>query len=196
MQEQRIAPVLDQFETLGRVDKWCRDQLQRACADPRSPFRWPILCTAGPLPSGRVVVLRKFDSESGSLIFYTDQRTDKCRDLAHQDRAECVFFDPKKMIQLRAQGIARLISDAGLTEMHFQRVNDNAKKDYGSKKAPGTVLEEPPCVQSSEQGSARNFSVIELRIEAIDWLKLSREGHKRARLDWVGDGTSNSWIVP
>lgn len=42
-----------------------------------------------------------------------------------------------------------------------------------------------------------NFAVVVCRIRQIDWLYLTRNGHRRANLTWNREGRlQTSWLVP
>ncbi|MEO1405313.1 MAG: hypothetical protein AAFV54_02320 [Pseudomonadota bacterium] len=185
-----------QFETLEDVDKWCVGQLVRAAVDKRSPFRWPILCTAGPGPKGRVVVLRNFEQATRSLIFFTDKRSHKCEELRVHDGAECVFFDPKKMIQIRARGPVKTAITGPQVDQHFENVATHSWRDYAYSDAPGTPIDQWPSYSLEEAQALQNFCVLTMSVETLDWLNLSREGHQRALLNWSDSGPGHSWLVP
>jgi len=188
-------PGLD-FKTLSDIDDWCRGQLARAVVDPKSPFRWPVLCTGGPEPAGRIVVLRAFDKRSREALFYTDGRSQKCRHLMTQSRAECVFFDRKKMIQIRCRGEIFLHQSGEIHRQHFARVQAQQWRDYAADKAPGTPINGDTRVDHLQERANQNFAALALQIESVDWLSLSRDGHKRALLDWSPGKSQHQWLVP
>ncbi|MEO0881344.1 MAG: hypothetical protein AAFY34_01310 [Pseudomonadota bacterium] len=187
--------ALDRFETLEDVNAWCVQQLERAAVDKNSSFRWPVLCTAGPAPQGRVVVLRQFNRTDCSALFYTDRRSGKCNALSLDAAAECVFFDAKRMVQIRASGSIELVTDGALKADHFRRIKERVWQDYGSERGPGTITDIDEPILCTEEAAAHHFCVLKLSIEIIDWLCLGRGEHKRARLDWSGKA-KHCWLVP
>ena len=63
-----------------------------------------------------------------------------------------------------------------------------AAHDYLSPLPPGTAVDRP----LPERGSRAHFGVVTARIDAIDWLELHADGHRRAAFDAEG----RRWLVP
>lgn len=183
--------------TLEAIHDWSLSQLVRAGADPRSPFRWPVMCTsaAAGAPSGRVVVLRRFDPTSRDATIYTDQRSHKMRDLHANSRAELVFFDPKRMVQIRLAGSVSLIDTGPVWTEAFERIGEHSLGDYAAVPAPGEQISaaEPDLDPALAKA---NFSVIRVRANTLDYLSLGRDGHKRARLVWSDGCFQSTWVAP
>ena len=168
--------------------------LARAAADKKSPMRWPVLCTAG--PSGRIVVLRGFDQATRVCRLYTDRRTTKMRDLSASPKAELVFFDPGKMLQIRVSGPTRIVTSGQDWEAALSGLPNAALQDYAALLAPGAQLS-GASAEFDPATIAGNFAMIEVTGEAIDWLCLDRNGHRRARGYWPAHGEHRAdWLVP
>lgn len=182
---------------LQDLSDWCAQQLSRATADPKSPFRWPVLCSATEDNiGGRVVVLRQFNPEERRLVFYTDFRSEKCGDIRSNPKVECVFFDRRPMIQLRVSGSAELQTDGDLWNNHYERIADANWQDYAFLPAPGSVTQSPKNIRNFKDLAAENFCLVVVSILKIDWLSLSRDGHRRALLDWSKSDGEHTWLVP
>lgn len=168
--------------------------LGRAAKDKKAAMRWPVLCTSG--PSGRVVVLRQFDRNTRTCRIYTDQRTTKMRDFANVRRAELVFFDPGKMLQIRLSGPVNIVTSGADWDAALHALPEAAKQDYAALLPPGAKLEGPEAALDPNL-IAGNFVMIDIVGEAIDWLLLSRDGHRRARGYWPAQGEHRTdWLVP
>lgn len=187
------------FQTLDDVEDWCLGQLARAAHDRKSPFRWPVLATASPEggAGARILVLRDFDRDTPSFEVWSDGRSDKVAALQADPSCELHFFDAGRMVQLRAACSARLVRSGRGWEASFSRARQAGLSDYASLMAPGEVIDTPEAERDPSLAE-RHFVRIELRLKSLDALCLSREGHRRARLDWTEQtvsAPSRSWIV-
>ncbi|MEL6830222.1 MAG: pyridoxamine 5'-phosphate oxidase family protein [Pseudomonadota bacterium] len=168
--------------------------LGRAAQDKTSPMRWPVLCTDG--PSGRIVVLRHFERETRICRLYSDQRTTKMKGIASHPKAELVFFDPADMLQIRLSGRARIVTSGPDWDAALQALPDAARQDYAALLPPGAQLASNDA-EFDPSVIAGNFAMIEVSGDTIDWLCLSRNGHRRARGYWPEHGEPRTdWIVP
>lgn len=158
-----LATVLAQSWTL----------LAQGCADPAHGCHWPVLATVALDGSAdaRTVVLRAVDPAARALAVHSDARAGKLAQLRANPHACLVFHDPAARIQLRASGpIAIHAGDAA------------AAQAWAALR---------PQSQALYAGFAR-FTLLRLRVTALDWLLLDPAGHRRARFRWVaGDGANN-----
>jgi general stress protein 26 len=46
-----------------------------------------------------------------SLVIYTDKRTQKIKDIQNNSEFSALFYDSKKLLQIRIEGKAELITD-------------------------------------------------------------------------------------
>jgi pyridoxamine 5'-phosphate oxidase len=166
-------------------------ELQRATADRHHEWRTPVLATVDPqgVPQARTVVLRSADAGSGQLVFFTDSRSPKVAELEANPAAALVFWSRRLQWQLRVGVRAAVHTDGQRVEAAWARVGQSAAAgDYLSSQAPGSTLQ-PAIATASEQ---HHLAVITLQVKQMDWLELSRDGHRRARL--VDRGVE--WLVP
>lgn len=63
-------------------------------------------------PSARVVLCKEIDTELGSIVFYTNYRSRKGRELEVNQRAAVVFHWDHRHRQVRAEGEVECLSDA------------------------------------------------------------------------------------
>lgn len=182
------ATRLNEIET----DTW--NALGRAVVDKKSPLRWFTLATVSPdgQPEARTVVLRAIDRATRTLTLYTDRRAAKVAALTANPNAEAHFFDSRKMLQFRLSGTATVLISGLRWQSLFDKLPDYALSDYAALTPPGT-----PGPGKVESGlAAQHFTVIDIAVNTLDWLSLSREGHDRARFIWQGGNSFADFVVP
>lgn len=176
----------DAFESLSCIEDWCLGQFVRAGLDRKSPFRWPVLASVGAHggASARSLVLRAFDRSSRSFELWTDLRSAKVGELRADPRCELHFFDAGAMVQMRAACAAKLVTQGAAWEASFERASQAGLSDYSSALAPGTAIDAPQA--DCDTSIAReHFLRLDLKLEVLDALHLSRKGHRRAVIDWT-----------
>ena len=126
-----------------------------------------------------------------------------------KDSSQCslLFYDAVRRVQLRLEATTVLHEDNEVSDRMWAQTNMSARKTYLSAYSPGERLSKPddglpghlngrdPQPEESEDGR-KNFLVIEFRIQSIDWLFLNAQGHRRAKIEYYGDGFDGSWINP
>jgi pyridoxamine 5'-phosphate oxidase len=180
-------PHITETELVRRV--WT--ELQRATVDRHHEWRTPVLATVDPqgVPQARTVVLRSADAGSGQLVFFTDSRSPKVAELQANPAAALVFWSRRLQWQLRVGVRAVVQTEGPQVDAAWARVSQSAAAgDYLSSQAPGSALQ-PATATVSEQ---HHLAVIAAQVEELDWLELSREGHRRARVL----GSEVQWLVP
>jgi len=191
------AMTPDDFPTLQVTLDWTLYEMSRAGADRKSPFRWPVLATGGPAQAqARVVALRSFERGERKALIFTDRRTPKITQLRQNRQATMVFFDPRRMIQIRACGVASVITDGPDHAQAWLNLSAQARRDYTAAQAPGTPVAPPAPATDRLDESSACFAMIEVSVASIDWLLISRRGHKRASFEWAGDRLNQSWLTP
>ncbi|MFK7963522.1 MAG: pyridoxamine 5'-phosphate oxidase family protein [Burkholderiaceae bacterium] len=187
----------EDFPTLDATLDWTLRELSRAALDRKSAFRWPVLVTCDEAqPQGRIVVLRSFSRKRRKALIYTDQRTPKVAQVQRNPLASLVFFDSRRTIQIRANGSAQIISSGIEHANVWQKMSEGAKRDYTSVLSPGNAQSAPDSSPTNMADQPSHFTMIELSVTTIDWLMISRQGHRRALFDWDGDKASQTWVTP
>jgi pyridoxine/pyridoxamine 5'-phosphate oxidase len=174
-------------------------ELARAPHDRHHEWRTPVLATQGIDQSGpqaRTVVLRHADASLWALRAYTDSRSPKCAELVAQPLAQLTFWSKRLNWQLRVSALATVEFGGEQVETAWERVKQSrACADYLSAFPPGHV-------QSSAKASEENtndalpghhLAILNFKISSMDWLALSKDGHRRARLTPSGE---LEWLVP
>ena len=169
-------------------------ELHRGALDPKHPFRFLTLATAGAqFPQIRTVVLRQL-SPAMEFLVYTDARTAKVQDLLETPRVSLLFYHPKKQFQVRVKAIATLHVEDALAQEHWKRVSKHRQSEYKSELAPGTRIETPDLGWETHSESA-HFSVLKFSPLSIEVLQLAREGHLRMQIE-LAAGWQGTWLVP
>ena len=174
-------------------------ELQRATVDRHHEWRTPVLASADAdgLPDARTVVLRQVDAVAGQLTFYTDNRSPKVAQLQAQASAVLVFWSARLSWQLRVRVACSVITSGPEVEALWQGVKQSAAAgDYLSPLPPGALL--PPgsgmadAPKASVPAATHSFALLRAQVLQIDWLALSRDGHRRAQLS----ANTWEWLTP
>jgi len=169
-------------------------ELRRGALDPKHPFRFLTLATAGTnFPQVRTVVLRELTS-SVEFLVYTDYRTAKVQDLVKIPRVSLLFYHPKKQVQVRVKALATLHVADELAEEHWKRVSEKRQSEYKSELDPGARIEKPELGWETQDDNAY-FSVLKFSPLSIEVLQLGKEGHLRIQFE-LTSGWQGNWLVP
>lgn len=158
-------------------------ELSRAVLDRHHEWRTPVLATVGGdgMPNARTVVLRRADASLPGFDFYTDGRSQKISELIAQPKATLVFWSTRLNWQLRARvSVVAQTSGPQVDAVRARVKQSAAAGDYLSHAAPGEIL----TVQLASNKAAaepHNLAVLTAHALEMDWLELSRQGHRRAR---------------
>ena len=188
------------------------DQLQQALhaapAHPGDPLRTAMLATAAePGPTARTVILRNAHSAARHLVFHTDARSAKLREISSNPAVAWLFHHPGEQLQIRAAGTAAVLHITDLVREAWTATPTLSRVNYCTLLPPGTPLAAPdaglpaawrhrePTREETEIGWA-NFTVVTTTITRFDWLLLRPCGARRARFDWDGSAWAAEWLVP
>jgi len=182
---------------IDHIPAWTVAQLLRGTVDRRSAFKWPVLVTGNePFgPSGRVVVLRRFNAETHQAVIYTDRRSSKVAHIADQPHAELVFFDPKSLLQIRMRGTAHVHTNGPEKDAAFDQLSARSQSDYSTIAAPGARLVNSQPERDLKR-SRNHFALIEIVAQEYDILSLERDGHRRAIISVLTQSCQASWVTP
>lgn len=172
---------------LDSIFKACETEWIKTKTKKNHPFRFFSLATIDPSgkPESRMVVLRKFEAKSVQFTVYTDARTPKITSLKHIPEAELLFYDHKKLCQIRVK--AKCIEQRNDPTLFLQQ-HEAAQKDYTTLIPPGTSIKTMDAVN---YGDDHHFTVLVFKAYHIDYLRLKRPNHQRAVFtlqenDWKG----------
>lgn len=181
------------IESLQLVQAACWQQLQHAAAQREHAWHVMTLATVASAEAGgvdaRSVVLRGADPLQKQLVFYCDSRSPKAQQLRQHAQAVLVAWSAALSWQLRIRVSTQVLTDGLDVSSRWARVKmSRASQDYLSTLPPGTPLDR----REPERGTREHFAVVQARVQAIDWLELHDDGHRRAAFD--ADGAR--WLVP
>lgn len=212
MPARPAGPVLPaHYHDLDAVRHEAFELIAQGVRDRHSAFHLPVLatCAVDGLPAARTVVLRGFEPSQRTIIFHTDRRSAKMRELAAQPRAAIVFYDAGQKIQVRLAGPTVTHANDAIAAAAWARLPSFGKHIYTGL-TPGVADPGSPPDWGSEmnpQGTTKrrrgdsdgfdNFAIICLTPYRLDWLYLSAQGHRRAILTWSRDGDMSArWVAP
>ncbi|HET9976904.1 MAG TPA: pyridoxamine 5'-phosphate oxidase family protein [Burkholderiaceae bacterium] len=178
------------IESLAAIESHCWRELVACVGDSTHPWRTPVLATVdGERADARIVILREADAQARSLVFFTDSRSPKLQQLRAHPAATLVLWSPEHGWQLRIEATLTAYTDGLETSSRWARLKlSPAARDYLSPLPPGTPLDR----FVPDRASREHFAVVSARVEAIDWLELDADGHRRARFDAAGA----RWLQP
>lgn len=187
--------MIDVFSTreLPAIHNDCWKLLEHAVSSRDCGWRLPALATS--TPTGvrqRAIVLRAVHRTSRRLFFHTDLRSPKVEQIQSIPRASLHFYDHALSVQVQIQGTTQIHVDDETAESFWQQGPAESLRSYMAPLAPGTPSDQPsynlpddlrrriPEKHEIAPGR-RNFGVLSLRVEELEWLLLSRQGNLRTR---------------
>ena len=172
-----------------------KEELSLGITEKGHPFRYATLATVGNerLPRLRTIVLRHLGPDL-KLTFYTDRRSKKVLHIKENNRLSLLFYHPEKLLQIKVEGLAFLITNSELKEKYWKQVNENSKKDYTTHIAPGSTVSDPSQVEYLTENNY--FCPIEIEPFKIEYLKLKRPNHLRIRFSKEDDEWNGEFLVP
>jgi pyridoxamine 5'-phosphate oxidase len=178
------------LETLEGIEAALWHELARAPHDPAHAWRLAVLATTdGSAGEARHVVLRDVDAAQRLVVFYADSRAPKVAQLRAHPRATLVVWSAALAWQLRLKVHCEVQTSGLAVSSRWARLKlSPAAQDYLSPLAPGTPVEHP----RPQRGSRDFFAIVEAHVEAVDWLELHADGHRRAEFAAGG----RRWLSP
>jgi pyridoxamine 5'-phosphate oxidase len=198
----------ENWETLDTVLESIWAMLKKGSSRFNDPFHWPVLGTIK--KDGcqmRCVILRQLILPERILVCHTDSRALKVREISDSDNVSWLFYNPKKMVQLRISGKAKLHRDDQFADEQWAASGLTSRLNYCATQPPGTEVDKPssglpdflknkvPTLIESARGR-KNFMAISTSIDSMDWLLLSILGNRRARFEWDNEKVNATWLIP
>ena len=144
----------------------------------------------------RTVVLRGYDRQNQSIIFHTNNLTNKINEIKNNPSVGALFYDRKGKIQIRFNGDAVINNMDQYCKERWNKMSAQSQECYYQNISPGQNIESPEIVKNKlENKLSKNFTVITINISKIDWLYLSSKGHTRVKF-LKNDGFTGQWIAP
>ncbi|MDQ2779551.1 MAG: pyridoxamine 5'-phosphate oxidase family protein [Pseudomonadota bacterium] len=183
----------DRLQTLPEIEAAIWRELGRAAGDKLHEWRVPVLATADAgVPDARTVILREVDIEARCLVIYSDARAKKIQQLQVQSQAVLVMWSRRLSWQLRLRAEVLVHTEGLAATSRWASLQASAAAiDYLSPQAPGEPLD-PAAGRGGAAQQRGHFAVLMARVQAVDWLELQGNGHRRAAFDSQGA----RWLVP
>jgi len=148
--------------------------------------KWLQLATTSidNLPRLRTVVFRGW-SGSHSMLIYTDRRSEKIKDINKNNKVELLWLFEKSKSQYRFKGETYEIKE---NIKFWNNLSEHSKSTWfwpnpGEKLSQKKFFDTPKVLKRPE-----TFTVLEIKINYVELLKLERPIHKRCcwteRNDW------------
>ena len=196
-------------ENTHEIFEEIKKNLTRGVKDRKHAFHNPVFCNVdqGGRVDSRVVVLRKFDPINMILNFHTDYRSPKVSNLKQNNKSMLVFYDHKLKIQMRIKTTSIINYQNEIAKEMWDKTKLLSRKCYLTSKDPSSLTTLPedgipehligkePEFEESEKGY-KNFTVIENKINEIDWLYLEISGHRRLNLLFQNNKPQFQWLIP
>lgn len=198
------------LESLAEIEAAVWRELAQAVRDKQHAWRLAVLATVdasnGTTADARSVVLRDLDAATRTLLIYTDARSPKAAQLAAHPGGALVLWSAALGWQLRLK-VALTLETSGLrVSSRWARLKlTPAAQDYLSPLPPGAAIDggdngSGPGTRTgtnidnlaAERQSRDHFAVLAAQVQAVDWLDLHPEGHRRALFSAAGA----VWVTP
>ena len=196
-------------ENTNEIFQDIKRNLARGVKDRKHAFHTPVFCNVNDdgVIESRVVVLRQFDPLKLVLNFHTDFRSPKVTNLKKNNNSLFVFYDHKLKIQMRIKTVSILNNQNKIAKEMWNKTRLLSRKCYLTKKDPSSFTSFPedgipehligkePNFEESEKGF-KNFTVVENKVNEIDWLYLEISGHRRLKLIFKNEIPQYQWLIP
>ena len=144
----------------------------------------------------RTVVLRGYDRKNQSIIFHTNNLTNKISEIQNNPSVGALFYDRKEKVQIRLNGDAVISNMDQYCKERWDKMSSQSQECYYQNISPGKNIESPGIVKNKlENKLSENFTVVTININKIDWLYLSSAGHTRVKF-LKNNGFIGQWIAP
>lgn len=184
------------------------EMLEKGAKKSKNDFHLGVISTVqNSISKSRTVVLRKVLPRQNILIFHTDRRSGKINELLSNPNISWLFYSKEKKVQLRLEGKALVHNSGKIFDKQWNNSKLMSKICYITEPDPGSKLIdyneflEDTTVngeinQKNIEEGKMNFSVVETRINSIEWLYLRSSGHIRAKYNLTEESFKGEWIAP
>ena len=193
-------------ENTNKIFDNIKHNLTRGVKDRKHAFHTPVFSNINQNTGieSRIVVLRKFDPLNMIINFHTDYRSPKIGNLKENNHSMFTFYDHKLKIQMRIKTLSKLNNQNKIAKEMWDKTKLISRKCYLTIKNPSSFASLPedgipkhlfgkePDFDESERGF-KNFTVVENKINEIDWLYLEISGHRRLKLKFNGSVPEYQW---
>ncbi|OAQ40543.1 hypothetical protein A5893_06240 [Pedobacter psychrophilus] len=186
---------------LNKIFQDCLNHLKEATSN-KSNFHLPVIGSINENEVElRTVVLRDFNENNNTLVFYTDFRSPKIDQIKNNPTVSFMFYDGVLKEQLRIKTKSTIHHHDDISLKYWEKIKPENRRDYAAKQSPSsasidfsTYLEED-WINHTED-FYQNFAVVYNEILEIDWLIINKELNKRARFFIQKSGFIGEWLTP
>lgn len=186
------------------AESW--DYVVAVKGEAKSPPTITVCNNAAEYINAYTVVLREASRDNNSLVFYTDLRSEKVAEINEDNRITILKYNEECRVQVILRGTADIYHQNAITQHYWSKDGYKGRRSYLAQPAPSSVINEPEDgleylngkeFNETDMEGYENFAVVKVQILALEFLKLSREGNRRARFtlnssnEWQGQ-----WLVP
>ncbi len=170
-------------------------EIKKGVSEKGHPFRFITMATVGneSIAHLRTVVLRQVSKEL-RLTIYTDNRSQKINHIKENNQVSLLLYHPEKLLQLKIEGIAKIVSDTEKLNTYWTNIPENNRKDYITNFSPGSTINNPDQVEYIQDENY--FAMIEITPTKIEYLKLRRPHHIRIEFTKTNDTWKGTFLVP
>jgi pyridoxamine 5'-phosphate oxidase len=196
------------YNDLDKIYLKIWDLLDKGLANRDTSFHIPVfICGNKNKFDGRIVVLRGIDKKEKKIWFHSDIRSNKIKNLKSNSQGCLLFYDKSEKIQLRVCGSININYKNEITKKSWKKTAHMSRQCYLGEEAPGTkslhatsglsedIDNSKYTIEESEKGY-KNFCLIEVFIENIEWLYLAAKGHRRAYFLLKNNLLEKKWLIP
>ena len=165
----------------------------------KSAFHYPTIGTSnGKDFNLRTVILRKVIKENRTIIFFTDFRSKKIKELSINNKVKIHIYDKKNQIQIQADGLAKIIRNSKNSKMIWDSLSTYSKAIYLTKNPPGTIIKNAKTnlEKLDHNKGYGNFTIVNVEISKIYFLKLNSEINKKAMIKYENKNNKYHWLIP
>lgn len=183
--------------------------LEAGAANRRAMMHTPVVASLNHdgHPDQRVLVLRGVERRERLLRFHTDARSPKVGQIGSGRPVHVLAYEADARVQLRMSGHGWIAGDGPETEKAWEDSTLFARRCYLSREGPGSDSAVPTSgLPKSVEGrkpskkqvlpGRRNFCLLTVRINCMDWFNLAQTGHRRAMIEWEQGLPHGRWLVP
>ena len=185
-------------DDLDKIESLIWDNLYQGKNNKKSDFHTPTLVTKRNEINPRTLILRDVNKNDLLITFFTDQRTNKKKDIDNNNTSSIHVYDKKKKIQVCFYGKANISQNNIISQQYWKKISNLSKLNYASKKNPGSKILSPSNVDffKNEDKAYGNFAVINVKVYKILWLFLSKQGNRKAQFEYSKNKLKSLWLTP
>jgi len=184
---------------LKKIEQLIWDFFIQGVKNKKSAFHYPTIGTSnGKDFNLRTVILRKVIKENRTIIFFTDFRSKKIKELSINNKVKIHIYDKKNQIQIQADGLAKIIRNSKNSKMIWDSLSSYSKAIYLTKNPPGTIIKNAKTnLEKLDHNKAYgNFTIVNVEISKIYFLKLNSEINKKAMIKYENKNNKYHWLIP